>query len=235
MSGRRTTADAFGDAAAALVNEHTVTDVLAKLLADCTELVAAEAVALMVVDHDEKLSLLSSSSHRATELELMQIQSSHGPCVDCIRSGDHVTGTGAIALEHRWGDVGHAIVDSGFSRVDAYPMHWRGRTLGGLNVFRASSGDVDDEVETLCQAFADVATLVVVQSAEIPSDQIAARVHEALMARAQVEQAKGVLAYVRDLDMAEAYEELRRLAAVTGRSLTETALDVVRSQHEGRG
>lgn len=235
MTGPRTTADAFGDAAAAMVSEHNVTDVLARLLADCAGLVAAEAVAILVLEQDDQLSMLSSSSHRASELELMQIQSHSGPCVDSIRTGEHVTATGAIALEQRWDDVGRAIVESGFTRVDAYPMRWRGRTLGGLNIFRKASTEIDHELETLSQAFADVATLVVVQSTEIPSDQIAARVHEAIMARAQVEQAKGVLSYLRGIDMAEAYEELRQLAVASGRTLTETALHVVREQHEGRG
>jgi AmiR/NasT family two-component response regulator len=73
---------------------------------------------------------------------------------------------------------------------------------------------------------------VVVQSTEIPSDQIAARVHDAIMARAQVEQAKGVLAHLRGVDMGEAYEGLRRLAARKDRSLTETALQLVR-EHQG--
>ncbi len=234
MTGNRTTADAFGDAAAAMVSEHVVADVLARLLADCTELVAAEAAAILVVDRTDELSLLSSSSHRAAEIEMLQIQRSNGPCVEAIRTGVHVTATGDDELTTRWGVVGQAITGSGYTRVDAYPMRWRGRVLGALNLFRRTSTDLDHETETLSQAFADVATLVVVQSTEIPSDQIAARVHEAIMARAQVEQAKGVLAHLRGVDMAEAYEELRRLTAEDGGSLTETALRVVREQYEGR-
>ena len=232
MLGNRTTADAFGDAAAAMVREHSVTDVLAQLLSDCAELVSAQAVAIMVLDRSDALSMLSSSSHRATELEALQIQSRNGPCVDAIRSGEHVTATGATALADRWGDVGRTIAELGFGRVDAYPMRWRGKVLGGLNIFRRSSAELDEESMTLSQAFADVATLVVVQSTEIPSDQVAARVNEAIMARTQVEQAKGVLAYIHGVDMAEAYDELRTLAAGSGRSLTETALDVVREQYE---
>lgn len=231
MTGPRTTADAFGDAAAAMVTEHVVADVLAQLLVDCSSLVSAEAVAIMVVDHAGELSLLSSSSHGATELELLQIQRSGGPCVDAIRSGLHVSAAGADEITARWGEVGRMIVGSGYGRVDAYPMRWRGGILGGLNIFRTAAADVDDETETLSQAFADVATLVVVQSTEVPSDQIAARVHEAIMARAQVEQAKGVLVQVHRIDMAEAYEQLRRLASESDRSLTETALAVVREQH----
>ena len=234
MTRDRTTARAFGDAAAAMVNEHNVADVLAQLLADCASLVHADAVAILVADGHDNLSLLSATSHQATELELLQIQGSGGPCVEAISTGVHVTVTGDRELEQRWEDVGRAIATAGFHRVDAFPMRWRGRVLGGLNIFRRSADDVDDETKTLSQAFTDVATLVVVQSAEIPSDQIAARVHDAIMARAQVEQAKGVLSYVHDIDMGEAYDELRRLAAERGRSLSETATDVVREQHEGK-
>lgn len=231
MISDRTTAQAFGEAAAAMVSEHSVADVLVQLLADCAELARAEAVAILVVDGSDELTLLSASSHRATELELLQIQRSDGPCVEAIRSGSRVTATGADELATRWPDVGRRISEKGFERVDAFPMHWRGRVLGGLNVFRQSSVDIDEETTTLCQAFADVATLVVVQSTEIPADQITARVHEAVMARDQVEQAKGVLAYVRGIDMAQAYTELRRLAVEDDRSLTEMALAVVRDQH----
>ena len=135
-------------------------------------------------------------------------------------------------MSQRWADVGSAISAAGFGRIDAYPMSWRGRVLGGLNIFRRSAEGVDDEVATLSQAFADIATLAVVQSTEIPADQITARVHDAIMARAQVEQAKGVLADVRGLDLSEAYEELRRLAADQGSSLTETAIEIVRDQHD---
>ncbi len=110
-------------------------------------------------------------------------------------------------------------------------MRWRGRSLGGLNIFRKAVTDVDDQVAKLSQAFADVATLVVVQSTDVPTDQIAARVHEAIMARGEVEQAKGVLAHVHGIGMAEAYDQLRRLAAEGGRTLSQAAHTVVRDQH----
>ena len=121
MTGPRTTAHAFGDAAAAMVSEHVVADVLAQLLTDCASLVSAEAVAILVVDQTGDLSLLSSSSHRAAELEMLQIQRSSGPCVDAIRSGRHVSAAGAAELTRRWEEVGQAIARSGFQRVDAYP------------------------------------------------------------------------------------------------------------------
>ena len=232
MTGPRTTADAFGDVAAAMVSEHNATDVLTRLMVDCAELLSAAAVAILVTDSSDELSLLSSSSHRAAELEMLQIQRAEGPCVEAINSGERVTGIGQDELVRRWHDVGRFMVRSGFERVDAYPMRWHGRVIGGLNIFRRSPTEVEQELVTLSQAFADVATLVVVQSTEIPTDQISARVHEAIMARGQIEQAKGVLAHLHGVDMAEAYERLVALADERGRSQTETALDVVREQYE---
>jgi hypothetical protein len=234
MTEKRTTADAFGDAAAAMVSEHSVADVLAQLLADSVQLLSAQSVAILVVDRAGELSLLSSSSHRVAELEALQAQREVGPCVDAIRTGTPVIAVGGEELAQRWGQVGEAIAGAGFDRVDAYPMRWHDRVLGGLNIFRRSTDEVDAGDARLSQSFADVATLVVVQSTEIPADQVAARVHEAITARSQVEQAKGVLAYLRDLDMPAAYEELLQLARDRGRTLTETARDVVREQYESR-
>lgn len=233
MTSRRTTGQAFGDAAAAMVGEHTVADVLTQLLEDCAELVSAETVALMLVDGVGELSLLSSSSHGARELEMLQTQRSKGPCIDSVRSGRQVSVTGVGKLVGEWDEVGRSIARSGFESANAYPMRWQGKILGGLSIYRHDPLEIDAATSALSQAFADVATLVVVQSTEIPSDQIAARVHGAIMARAQVEQAKGVLAYVRSIDMASAYQELRALAEEQGRSLSETAARVVQEQHGG--
>lgn len=129
--------------------------------------------------------------------------------------------------------MGHAIVVAGFQSVDAYPMRWRGRVLGGLNVFRAQPGEQSAKDQRLCQAFADIATLVLVQSAAVPSDMVLAQVHEAVTARIQVEQARGVLAHLLEVELAEAYELLLRRAEEDGRGLSETARQIVREQYEG--
>jgi AmiR/NasT family two-component response regulator len=47
-----------------------------------------------------------------------------------------------------------------------------------------------------------------------------------------VEQAKGVLAYVEQVDMETAFDLLSRRSHENGGSLTATALEVVREQYE---
>jgi hypothetical protein len=233
MAGATSVGEAFADAVSALVGEPDVADVLAHLVSDCAAVMGAEAVAILARDETGGLSLLAASSHRATELELLQIQRSTGPCVDVVESNEALSATGAAQLEERWQHVGRAIVQAGFDSVEAYPLRWRGTALGGLNVFRTTApfGEADAAIG---QAFADIATLAVVYSMPVAAEQAVSQLHEALSARDLVEQAKGVIAYVHDVDMSTAYNLLLERAELTGETLTHTATAVIDERRRSR-
>jgi hypothetical protein len=233
MTEHTTAAQAIAGAMSSLVGQHDVGDLLADLVADCARFYPAAAVAVLVGDRRGDLELLSATSHRAEELELLQVQHDRGPCVDAVTTHQLVVASGA-EMERRWGTVGAAIRDAGFEAVHAFPMRWRGRYLGGLNIFLAHPGELSPDAEALGHLFADMATLTVVHSSDIPADQIAARIHEAVSARASIEQAKGVLAYQRQVDAATAYELLAARARSTGSTLSETARLLVERAARGQ-
>ena len=187
----------------------------------------------MVIDGDRGLEMLSATSHRAEELELLQIQHERGPCVDAARYATVVTATGE-EMATRWGPIGDAIAAAGFAGVHAYPMRWRGHALGGLNVFVDSPREPNSEESLIGQLFADLASLVISHSSDIPGEVLSARIHEAMTARSVVEQAKGVLAYREDIDLADAYDVLRDRARVNGHSLNDTAREVIREAEQSR-
>jgi AmiR/NasT family two-component response regulator len=83
------------------------------------------------------------------------------------------------------------------------------------------------------QAFADIATLSVVHAVRVSTDQARARLHDVLTARDVVEQAKGVIAHVDDVDLATAYRSLISRAEKSGETLTEVAQTIVRDQYRG--
>ena len=93
-----------------------------------------------------------------------------------------------------------------------------------------SAGPPAADAGLLGQAFADIATVVILQTADLSTRQITDRVEQVLQARTVIEQAKGVLSYARDLDLAAAYELLRRLAADHRTTLTATAAGITRAQ-----
>jgi GAF domain-containing protein len=232
MTDRTSAFDVLAAVSAAMLDEDHPADVLANLMQACMGPLSADSAAILVAESDGALSLLTASSHHAEQIELLQTQQSRGPCVDAITSGEHVFAVGAAVLVERWGDVGAAIRNAGFASAHAFPMRWHGQVLGGLNIFRVTDdGDSAEDTAVIGQAFADVATLVLVQVHELSADQLGDRVRETLAARSAVEQAKGVLAYLHGTDPESAYAELARLAAADHGSLTETARQVLRDQH----
>jgi transcriptional regulator with GAF, ATPase, and Fis domain len=220
-------AQAFVDAAAAMVQDRDVADTLAKLLLDCARFTGADAIGLLVSDERGSLEVLSATSHQITELEIYQLQHDTGPCIDAVRSGTAVSAGSEGEIRDRWGAVGEAIVKANFHAVQGVPLRWHGRTIGAMNAFHRDPGTVDDETQVLLQAFADVATVVIVQSTELSSTELNERIRLALAGRTVIEQAKGVLAHTAQVDMATAYDLLVGRAGENGSSLTQTAARIV--------
>jgi hypothetical protein len=218
----------LADAVAAIATTHDLADVLSQLVTGCAAAYPADAVAIMARNHGGRLELLSANSHRAEELELLQIQESFGPCVDAMTTDTRVIAVGRLALVERWGDVGTAIAEAGFAEVHAFPMRWRGTTLGALNIF-VRLGAVTDP--TVGQLFADLATLAVLRTSDLSEDELAVRVHQAVAGRAVLEQAKGVLAYHLNLGMDAAHGVLLARAATAGLGLTAIAEQIVAEQY----
>jgi hypothetical protein len=213
---------ALARAASALVGESDLTHVLADVVADAAEVLAADAIGVLVTSPDHGLEVLSATSHRAHDLELYQAQSGSGPCVDAVAQGALVSESSADAIIGHWPDVGHQIVAAGYTSVHAFPMDWHGTTLGGLNVFHSTVPQGVD-IPLLGQAFADIITSLILQPEQLSRRSIAAKVGRALSGRTVIEQAKGVLAYQETLTMDRAYDRLRELATRNHASLTDMA------------
>jgi GAF domain-containing protein len=218
-------ADALARASAALVRDTDMAGFLATLLDSSADVLRSNAGGILIED-DDSLDLLAASSHAALELELHQAQLDEGPCVDAHRSGRAVSAHGTD-LPARWPRFGRTMLDAGFSSVLASPLRWHGAPLGAMGLFRRSDEPFTSEEETVAQAFADLATLLIVQSEKVDLDTVKRRVQELLTARIVIEQAKGVLAENHDVDMAEAYQLLLRRAAQDGGRLTTIAKAVV--------
>ena len=170
-------------------------------------------------------SRIASTSHSTDVLELFQSQVHQGPCLDAIRSGEDVQSVGAADLSARWPLAGPAIVTAGYTAVQASPLRWHGHTFGALNLFRTLPEGFGD-VQAECRAMADAVTLVLVSS-HLDGQHVATGLRTALEERAAVEQAKGALAEVFDLDMAAAFTMLLERAAAHGDTLGVAAREVM--------
>ncbi|MGF9759149.1 GAF and ANTAR domain-containing protein [Microvirga sp. 0TCS3.31] len=222
-----TSGAAFAAANAAMIQGVDGASTVHVLLADCLRFLGADAAAVLV-RVDRGLELMAATSHRAIELELYQAQVHHGPCVETIETGESVALTGEAEISHRWADFGRAMAAAGFATVLASPMRWHDRVLGGLNIFWSASKTLSEDEKDLAQAFADISTLVLMQSPTADDlDTIAQRLRAALQGRVTIERAKGVLAQTDDLEMDEAFARLVQVSDRTERPLSQVAREIL--------
>ena len=96
--------------------------------------------------------------------------------------------------------------------------------LGALNLFRTEPVALSRADLATAQAFADVATIALLQSRALHDSQlIADQLQEALQSRIVIEQAKGILAQALGLEMDQAFARMRRHARSGERRLAEIA------------
>jgi AmiR/NasT family two-component response regulator len=107
-------------------------------------------------------------------------------------------------------------------------MRLRDDVVGGLNMFQSGDTQIDEDQRVLGQAFADVATIGILQRRTIHrSTVLAEQLQYALNSRVVIEQAKGVVAERHQVAMGPAFEALRRFARDNNLKLTDAANGVV--------
>lgn len=221
----RSVVEALAAATASLVGQADPQTVLNQLVADCRDLLDADAVGVMAIGQSGALELLAATSHRAIELELFQAQEDRGPCHDAISHGTSIHADTDADIRDLWGSVGQVIVANGFHTVRSFPIRWNGEALGCLNVFGSPLSGRDDVL--VGQAFADATALLLTRDLDLSSDEVTTRVKAVVDGRVIIEQAKGVLAHRYRLTMSDAYDRLSDMADNNGYTLTQTATQVV--------
>jgi GAF domain-containing protein len=207
-----------------LVDDFDVVDLLTMLADRCVEVLDITAAGLMVAGPAGELRVVASSSDTMRMLELFELQSGEGPCLDCFHTGESIVN--AILADHTdpWPRFARRAIDAGFVSVVAIPMHMRDLTIGALNLFRAAEGDLRDDDVVAAQALADVATIAILhQQAAIEAQAVNEQLAHALNSRVVIEQAKGMVAERTGLDMEESFERLRRHARNHNKLLAEVA------------
>jgi len=224
----RTGDGTIGEVVSAMTRRYDTGDVLDALVGACRDDYPAAAVAVLAGDPGGELQLMSATSHRADELEMLQLQQGAGPCLEAMRTGVALLAS-TDQVSRRWPAVGAAMDRVGYRGVHAYPMTWRGWPVGGLNVFLDREGARSSSLEQTGQLYADLATLAVAHAGDQDRESLADHVQDAIRARSVVEQAKGVLAYQRGVTPAAAYELLRARARDEQAHLSAVARAVVAS------
>lgn len=210
-----------------LVSDYDLLSFLDLLLERSMAVIDAGAGGVLLSDGADTLKPLASSDEAARLLELFELQSLEGPCIDSFRRKEQVV-VDDLSRSSRWPRFTPVALVGGYRSVLAIPMRLRGEAIGALNLFREQPGPIDRADIAAAQAFADIATIGILQQRAVSdARQLAGHLQTALDSRVVLEQAKGIMAEHARLDVGDAYQVLRWYARNHNRRLRDVAAGVV--------
>ncbi|UXA18767.1 GAF and ANTAR domain-containing protein [Mycobacterium sp. SMC-4] len=206
-----------------LLADFDVVDLLTELTERCAQLLDVDAAGFLLGDPFGKLHLIAATTEAARELELFQLQSDEGPCLDCYASGEPVSVADLELAAARWPKFVPAARSGGFVSVYAVPMRAAGSALGALGLFGTATGELTDADRLAAQTLSRIACVAILQERAPTPSTVVPQLRAALGNRVVVEQAKGLLRHILDVSVEEAFAILRSYCRAHGEHLSEFA------------
>ena len=216
-----------------LLDDFDVVELLTHLTEQCAQLLDISSAGLLLAGPSRQLHLMAATSDRTHDVELFQLQSDEGPCLDCYATGRTVSVPDLRTETTRWPRFIPVAMEAGFASVHAVPMRAAGMVLGALGLFGTATGDLTPADLAVGQTLAHVATVAILQEHPPTPETVLPRLRTALASGVVVEQAKGFLRARLDVSIDEASVLLRQYARAHGEHLTQVAQQLV-SDPSGR-
>lgn len=199
-------------------------DLLAHTLVDCC---GAAAAGVLLADARGRLRVVASSSERTRTIELLELQTDEGPCLDAFHTGALVTAATHQEQVCRWPNLMSRVGDAWAGPAYGIPMQRGEQRIGAVNIFGEAGGPIPGDALATARALVDVATIATVQARRnVANLKLNEELQAALDSRVRIEQAKGMLAAHGALEMQEAFSRLRGYARSNNRHLSEVAEEV---------
>lgn len=216
---------AFVDVADTLVDDYDVVDLLHRLCRYCVDLLGAAETGIMLTDQQGGLQLLGASTERARLLELFEVQTAEGPCIDAYRAGEAVHADDLATMIPTWPSFAPLAIQDGFQSVQAVPLRLRSDIIGALTLLgHQQTGPLSRNNLVIGRALADTATIGILQERAIRRGAVVTeQLQTALHSRIIIEQAKGALAHAGQMPPDQAFEQLRDYSRRHNTRITDLA------------
>jgi len=195
----------------------------------CAIALGIDGLAVTLASPDPDGPRLAASDAAGQTLEWLQVAVGEGPCVDATTSGQVVaTADLTSPAETRWPTLVERHTTESIRAVTSVPMTASGTVLGSLNLYSSRPNGLDHLTPAALRLVADAMTAAVLGSGPRlrPPRALPDLVRE-LDGIVRVQQAAGLVAEALDVPLAAAEQRLRDRAARSGRTLRQTAGDVV--------
>jgi GAF domain-containing protein len=210
------------------LDDFDAVELLNLLATRCVIVLGVSTAGVMLVAPEGDLHCVASSTEAMRAMELFELQTSEGPCVDSFRLHQRIIAETPETLKLRWPRFGNEAVHAGYKSAYAFPMRLRDEHIGSLNIFRHEDGLMSSEDLLAAQAFADMASISILhQRLTLEAKALNDQLTTALTSRVVLEQAKGVLVGKRGVKIEDAFTWMRHHARNNNVKLAVVAQEIV--------
>jgi GAF domain-containing protein len=217
--------------------EEPLDEVLARVAETAVQATLnADAVSITVLSPDGDARTAAFTDEQMVAVDRQQYESGRGPCLDAARQRTPVRVV-IDADEHRWPEFASAARTHGVRASLSVPLIVGdvgdgGELVGSLNVYSRTRSAFDSFDEGLMRLFTVAASMAITNARRWEqSRDTVSQLERALTSRSDIDQAKGVLRMLYDLDADQAFAMLVKRSQdrnVKLRTMATEILDALR-------
>lgn len=222
-------ARALQELASLLVAEENVATTLQRVAELAKATIPGCHAAGVTLRNGRRYESVAWTDGRTIAIDEEQYARDHGPCLEALRSRQ-VVRTNVDGAQARWPDFAAAARKGGIESFLAAPLMLHGEGIGALNLYSRELAGFDALDDALVAMFAAQAT-VALANARMYTQAVtlSQQLEQALVSRAPIEQAKGVLMARYGYTDDEAFDHLRQLSQRRNVKLRDVAVEITNS------
>jgi GAF domain-containing protein len=189
---------------------------------------SVEAASITLI-RGEKPFTAAYDGQMALDADELQYERGYGPCMDAGRAAQILL-IDDMRSDERWPDYAQHAAAHGVLSSLSVPLPFQGVTIGALNTYAGRPQVIDDhDVELAEEVAACVAIAVGNAEAAVRTSEDLTQLRTAMMSRACIEQAKGILMERHKIKEDEAFTVLTHASQRTNTKLRDVAAELVRT------
>ena len=212
----------------ALAEDESISETLQSILTLALRLVpGCHAASITVVDEDGQPATAAATDPETEELDRRQYLLRDGPCLDAARR-QQVNSWSMAEAEQRWPEFTHLAQEMGLRSYLCAGLGMGDRRLGALNLSSRGTDGFDQLDQGLVTLFVPPASAAIVTADRYAQARgLAAQLEQALLSRAVIDQAIGIIMAESHCPADQAFAVLKRASNNRRTKLRDLAGEIV--------
>jgi GAF domain-containing protein len=210
-----------------LLATEDITGFLDQLVALTVKVLPGDLFCGLTLRRDRGAMTVANSDTRASQVDEIQYGYDEGPCLHSLRTGE-VAVVDDLAVDDRWGAYQMAALGHGVRSSLSLPLRADGQVIGALNIYATAPHVFGAAEQLVAGRFADEASRALALAVRIAErTEMSQHLQNALVSRAVIDQALGIVMGQNRCTADEAFELLRTISQNRNVKLRDVATEMI--------